>query len=382
MAGVAGMLADIARPYCIIMTTDNHIQATFLVHLLSLLSFLNAFYTFYRRRHYRLFENPINKVPSTPSAQRVRVDSSPVSSSPLWFLPSIVAGDSAESRAHPDSTRDVWEIAVWDPAPLCMQLFTLFSPGHVLVYWCFLPITKENPYPSVTVVTTLLLASILTGQMLILQKSFSQQSKDSSIIHREVMNEYDTKFVHPRSQPLMRDVGTQVITSEPLGSHSPWINDEDLTVETYPPAFVINRGFRTRPNPNYQKFVDPEGAALHQTPPRSWTSGVTAPAIQTPSVFSDNSSPIRPQTAIRQPPLRNSVGGDGGSLGVYSHARSPLKKSASTQFTGPTNQRQSTAHGTRRNISPVKESYSNPSAYERRFANYKDTPARRASGRV
>jgi hypothetical protein len=179
------------------------------VHFLSLLSFLNAFYTFYRHRHYRLFESDVDDIPSTPSAHRVRVDSSPVSSSPLRFLSNIIAGESSEARSHPDATRDVWEIAVWDPTPLSLRMFCLLSPGHVLVYWLLLPAALSDPRPSVTVLTTIVLGCVLSAQLYLLQSNFSQQSKDSSIIHKEVMNEYDTKFVHPRTQPLMRDVGTQ-----------------------------------------------------------------------------------------------------------------------------------------------------------------------------
>src|ERR1700722_2839789 len=137
----------------------------FIVHSLTLISLSNAFYTFYRRRHYRLFEQSIDAPPSTPSAHRVRVDSSPISSSPLRFLSSIIASTNAESRAHPDATRDVWELAVWDPSPLCLQLFCLFSPGHVLVYWLFLPVASLDPRPSVTVVITMILAALLSVQL-------------------------------------------------------------------------------------------------------------------------------------------------------------------------------------------------------------------------
>ncbi|KAL8671064.1 MAG: hypothetical protein Q9168_004412 [Polycauliona sp. 1 TL-2023] len=323
--------------------------ATFAVHILSLLSLANAVYTFYRRRHYRMFESSIDAVPSTPSAHRVRVDSSPVSSSPLRFLSSMLAADNAESRSHPDATRDVWELAVWDPTPLSLRLFCLFSPGHILVYWLFLPTAITDPRPSTTVVTTIALIVLLSTQLTLLQTRFSQQSKDSTVVHKEVLNEYDTKFVHPRTRPLTRDVGIQYSNSGTSSSPG------SASVDTYTPSIVINRGFHTRPNPNYIKHVDPDGPRV--TPTRHYATKDFAPMLPSSATSRDMSSPLRPATAIRQPHFKTNGelrAGDGGSLGVYSHAHSPLRKSASTKFgddrkvkgEGSPLKRSSLAHGT------------------------------------
>jgi hypothetical protein len=314
-------------------------QASFVVHLLSLLSALNAFYTFMRKRHYRLFEASIEKAPSTPSAHRVRVDSSPLPSSPLRFFSNIMSIGSADSRAHPSAERDVWELALWDPHPLAIRLFCLFSPGHVLVYWLFLPTKPSDPRPSVTIATTIFLAALLTVQMSTLSSSFSQQAKDAAIVHKEVLNEYDTKFVHPRTQPLMRDVATQYYEAKAYQARS---DEKYNTVETYTPTHVLNRGFRTSPNPNYVNYVDPDGQSRCRYPARpSLSSQNSGPSVSihgtqlhSPSYVPDPSSPIRiPSSAIQQPQFRTPGGtSDGGNLGVYSHANSPLRKSASSHF--------------------------------------------------
>jgi Protein of unknown function (DUF2418) len=300
------------------------------VHFLSLLSFINAAYTFWRKRHYRLFEASVDAVPSTPSAHRVRVDSSPISSSPLRFLSNMLGADNVQSRAHPDPQRDVWELAVWDPLPICLRLFCYFSPGHVLTYWLFLPTAIADPRPSMTVVTTIVVALLLSIQLSTLQFNFSRQSKDSALISKEVFHEYDTKFVHPRTQPLYRDVGTQFSQQ---ASYRVTRDEKYNFVETHTPTVVINRGFKTNPNPNYSKYTDPDGIASRPAYPHG---PVSTPAIipatqplRTPAHLRDSSSPIRPGTAIRQPQFRpapDSQGGRGGSLGVYSHAGSPLKK--------------------------------------------------------
>lgn len=264
-----------------------------------------------------MFEASIDQAPATPSAQRVRVDSTPMAASPLRYFANAISRP-AESRAHPDAQRDVWELAVWDPLLICVRMFCMFSPGHVLVYWLFLPTQVSDPRPSVTIVTTLFLTALLSVQMSFLSSSFTQQAKDSALVHKEVLREYDNKYVHPRTQPLMRDVGTQF--SE---------EDEANRVDTFTPTFVIQRGFKTSPNPNYVSHVDPEGV----TPRRQPFTTPTASSYKTPGHLRDASPVVRPSaTSIRQPQFRPAPTstGDGGSLGIYSHANSPLRKATST----------------------------------------------------
>jgi hypothetical protein len=291
-------------------------------------SIVNAFYTFSKKRHYRLFENSIDNNPATPSAQRVRVDSSPMMPSPLRYIARALSTESAHSRAHPDAQRDVWELAIWDPSPLCLRLFTLFSPGHVLVYWLFLPTQLSDPRPSVTIVTTIVLTALLSVQMSFISSSYKQQVKDQKVVHKEVFKEYDTKYVQPRTHPLMRDVGTQ------FAGEGPKPEEECNRVETYTPTVLINRGFKTSPNPNYLKHVDPEGF----TPVRQPAASTPASAIfQGPPTISRDGSPLargNSRTSMRQPQFRSTstTTGDGGSLGVYSHANSPLRKSTTTSL--------------------------------------------------
>ena len=303
----------------------TYCQCAFIVHLLTFFSLLNALYTFYRKRHYRLFETSVDAPPSTPSAQRVRVDSSPMASSPLRFLSKIIAATTAESRAHPDATRDVWEIAVWDPIPLSLRLFCLFSPGHVLVYWLFLPTTVYDPRPSTTVLTTIFLGVLLSVQLSMLQSEFSQQSKDTAVIHKEVLHEYDVKYVHPRTSGPVRDVGTQYDIE---------VEEYENTVETYTPTTIINRGYRTNPNPNYARHIDPDGVSglTPDATPKHRSKRMSGNFYTPASVQPQASAAQRPGAAVRQPQFRSS--GEGGSLGVFSHSNSPLRKAASTNQLG------------------------------------------------
>lgn len=266
-----------------------------------------------------MFESSIDQAPATPSAQRVRVDSTPMTASPLRYFANAISG-SADSRAHPDAERDVWELAVWDPLSICVRIFCFFSPGHVLVYWLFLPTQVSDPRPSVTIVTTLFLTAILSMQMSFLSSSFTRQAKDSALVHKEVLREYDTKYVHPRTQPLMRDVATQYSDADA----------QTDKVDTFTPTFVIQRGFKTSPNPNYASHVDPEGITPRRQTFATPTASYKQNSLHTPSHLRDASPVVRPSsTSIRQPQFRPTPTstGDGGSLGIYSHANSPLRKS-------------------------------------------------------
>lgn len=325
--------------------TNVYVQCLAAVQLLTFLCFFNAFYVFCRVRSYRLFEQPVDVAPTTRSAHRVRVDSSPASSSPLRHFQSIIASATASARAYPDAEREVWEINVWDPKHFHLDIFTLFSPGHVVVYWLLLPSTNTDQRPAVTVATAIAVAALLSAQLWALQSSFIQQSKDTSLVHGEVMNEYDTKYVRPSLNHPVRDVGVQTRESAmtPRGTKT-------REVDVYTPTTIVKRGFRTNPNTNYAGQYDPDNLASQPSSSRresgfGTASGFTPPpqpvavgAIPNSYTNAFTQSPLS-RTPLDATPLkshrerlreRSPMKGDGGSLGVYSHAASPLRKAASS----------------------------------------------------
>lgn len=333
-----------------------------------------------RSRYYRLFERNVEQAgPGTPSAQRVRVDSSPASSTPLRLLQGVLSPETAEQRAHPDKTRDVWELKVWDPYPATLRMFCLFSPGHVLIHMLFLPLPMLDPRPSVTVFKCFLLQVILSAQLLLMHSRFSQQSVDTAVIQKEVMHEYDVKYVHPRLHPTVREASTQVSINDGK------IDEEEITIGT--PTTMIQRSFRTHPNPNYSRYIDPDAgkapqarstmspqvkAAMPANPftpsakPRASVPPSFAAQVQQqrhsairrslpPTTMSTGSGgdgpPSTPSAASKTttstttstgtgpnttnynlPPPTNT--GYGGSLGVYTHMNSPLKKATSLSDIG------------------------------------------------
>ncbi|KAK5708696.1 hypothetical protein LTR17_020467 [Elasticomyces elasticus] len=276
-----------------------------------------------------------------------------------WFVwLTVIKSATASSRAYPDAEREVWELAVWDPKPLNLTIFTLFSPGHLLLYFALLPPATLDPRPSFTIITALAFGTLLSLQLGFLKTSFSQQSKDSALVHGEVMNEYDTKFVRPSLNRPVRDVGIQTRESatSPRGVRT-------REVDVYTPTTIVNRGFRTNPNTNYASQYDPdglstpeEGPARHNaaappltTPtPSTYVNGYTQSNYSRPSTSggADFSSPLKPHhERLRE---RSPVKGDGGSMGVYSHAASPLRKAVSSSHLKPS------ANGVGRTASPLK----------------------------
>lgn len=296
-----------------------------------------------RTRKYRLFEVDVEKeYQGSSSVQRVRVQSSPAASSPLRFLTDLVSSESADTRAHPDRTRDVWELQVWDPLPVSLSISCWFGPGHILISMMFLPVTQSD-WPSIVAFKWLVLQGIISCQMYLLQSKFSQQNKDTSVIQKEVLHEYDAKFVHPRLYPMVRDASTQ-ISQDDEG------NDQEY-VGVGTPTTVLRRGFKANPNPNYAKHIDPEGALFRPNMRTGSPGGFFTPLVSRHTDVMASGSAARP-SAMRQSAsgFSNSVArtnspmvnmatnttqiqtqpqSSGGYLGVYTHPSSPLKKAPS-----------------------------------------------------
>lgn len=302
--------------------------SSFVFYSLTIISVLNALFPFNRRRPYRMYEAPIDQDLPTSSARRVRVDS-PMTTNSLfqYFL-----ADGVESRVHPDPHRYVWQLEVWNPLPVSLRLFCLFSPGHVLVYWLSLPAQLSDPHPWMTIFYAISMAVLLSVQMWWLSSCFTQQVWDSTLLNREVAKEYDTKFVYPRTQETpVRDVGTQFAAEN---STEQALDRRVNKVDVDRPRFI--REFKTSPNPNYARHVDPEG--ISPTIRRTMAATTTPDTSLTPMGRYHGTNPSRDvspliRNSIRTPKFRHATTstGDGGSMGIYTHANSPLRKALSSK---------------------------------------------------
>lgn len=315
----------------------------------------------------------------------------------MRYIADMITPESADYRAHPNKAEDVWELSVWDPLPISLRLFCLFSPGHVLVYLVFLPLAPLDPRPSVTVFNTLLVQVVLSCQLLFLASRFAQQAKDNAIIQREVMHEYDTKFVHPRIHPVVRDVGTQISEDQPAHARE--------LVQVGTPTTLIRHSFHARQNPHASseevapirgnvmspQMFTPTNAArrpeAHITADRSHpsTSRKSLPAGYVSSMTSTPGALASPTTGNLN---------FGGSMGIYSHNNSPLKKATSlndmneVEQPSPRNSREMASYEQlqfkhRRQSSPVKHAEvpgstrTNPFAPPRQRTQYERYPSLR-----
>jgi hypothetical protein len=232
----------------------------------------------------------------------------------------------------------------------------------------------------VTVTQTLLLCALLSIQGHFLQKRFSQQGKDTTKIHSEVSKEYDHKFVQPNAhRNPVRDVGTQAPHMRPVwdDNQGEWTAVAEV-VSGKP--YVSPRGFRVGPSA-YAKQQHLDAPAVDVTS-RYRTPDMLSPPPHAPSwanTSSIPSSPIRSPTRPLQTSKRGSAQqysnastttagtastGDGGSLGVYTHAASPLRKAASANLL----RHQSANDGRRREGSPLKRTSTPAGGLHQRFA--------------
>ncbi len=279
------------------------------------------------------------------------------------------------------------------------------------MYWLFLPLPALDPRPSVTVVTMIVLAAILSTQLSLLKTSFSQQAKDSAVIHQQVLHEYNTKFVHPSLTREVREVSTQTppknnVRPSTSAGFAESKHDARVTeVDASNPFFLINRGFHTNPNPayaaqydpdhqstanqTYQRLSRPAANPVLRTPATAYASTSTSTAMNGRTSSAELSSPLRPPptTSYRQPHFRSREGpgpaqADGGSLGVYSHAASPLRKMATSNLH---READGEARARKRETSPVKRT-STPTGLDGQFERLRRdgaglVTARRQSGR-
>lgn len=233
-----------------------------------------------------------------------------------------------------------------------------------------LPLAPLDARPSVTVFKCLAEQVALSALLLALEAKFSQLNKDSRTIQQEVMREYDHKYVRPRLHPTVREAGTQ------CGEDEDGNQVEFVVLGT--PTTQIVRSFRPNPNPNYLAHIDPDSTGRasvgRSTPPSRAESPtftptpmnrlVNRPVRQTgefsmapkarPSPLRQSlpAIPVPVQPASPEKPTMSNAGTStgssyGGSLGVFSHPRSPLKKAASitdmqqaNPFSSPRNSRE------------------------------------------
>ncbi|KAF8201827.1 hypothetical protein BJ912DRAFT_946558 [Pholiota molesta] len=136
-------------------------------------------------------------------AQRIR--------SNLWYAFSyswrFLFGLRPPKRPLPpkEKTSRVLEMDVWDPSEMELELFSIYSPAHALLW---LAMGSSNWLLSILIMGT------AGAQLNVLTHSYTQLLKDKQILSSETMKEYNDIFVNPRLNPIRRDVAVMTHQSE------------------------------------------------------------------------------------------------------------------------------------------------------------------------
>src|SRR5690606_11886918 len=143
---------------------------------------------------------------------------------------------------------------------MSLRLLALFSPVHVALYFLTFPLSHPHTHfttstsKTATYLTVLVMEALLTFQTGHLVRSFERQQTDKQVLSKEVLHEYDQKYVFPRLNSIKRDVATQT-------------QDEHFraSVDVYTP--MLDRRWEVHPNPKYTPFtVDPEQDEFDDVP--------------------------------------------------------------------------------------------------------------------
>lgn len=266
----------------------------------------------------------------------------------------------------------MWELSIWNPLPINVRLFCLFSPLHVLIYMMNFPLAPLDPRPSVTLFGSGLIQVILSIQMWLTASRYEQQAKDNAIIQKEVFNEYDSKFVQPRVHPTVRDVGTQYT----------YMKGHTKPLETWQvgtPTTLVRQSYHSRQQTRAAGSEEPTPIRRHVADQQMLTPSnpPKQAEAQPASNYSRPTSSSRKSLPSGYVSSTTSTGSGlpvssttsnlnfGGNMGVHSHHNSPLKKAQSlysingTADQSPRNSREMAAYEQnmyqhRRQSSPVR----------------------------
>ncbi|KAF9304612.1 hypothetical protein BGZ74_001052 [Mortierella antarctica] len=159
-------------------------------YILVAISLLNTYWLLTSKKTYTLMDRDYYDPPSSNNARLVELDpeDKPWSEKlPGRLVYPLVAP--FLSRSEPEAKHTVWELSVWNPSVLCLNLFCWFSPAQALV---LAGTTMENLY------MTLPIAAAISVQLSYLVHFFQGYVKDRQLVVAEAYREYDNKFVKPR----------------------------------------------------------------------------------------------------------------------------------------------------------------------------------------
>lgn len=183
-----------------------------ILHLLA--SSINCFYTLFSFKDYSLLYSKTDKRPNTPSAKKFlltnEVTDSVVDKVYKFFYNNF--GASREQSSEDESfyteesvsdvnpiEKDIWTLKMWNPSKFSLTLLSTFSPFILLVVRITVKELSMWKLLSLTFTFNMCFHYIIVRRFLVLLQ-------DKQILFLEVLQEYDSKFVKPRTAILKKDM--------------------------------------------------------------------------------------------------------------------------------------------------------------------------------
>ncbi|KFH67857.1 hypothetical protein MVEG_06588 [Podila verticillata NRRL 6337] len=204
-------------------------------YILVAISLFNTYWLLTSKKTYTMMDRDYYDPPSSNNARLAELEPQDIPWSekfPGRLVYPLVAP--FLSRPEPEAKRTVWELSVWNPSVLCLNLFCWFSPAQALV---LVGMTMDNLY------MTLPIAAAIAVQLSYFAHFFQGYVRDRQLVVAEAYREYDNKFVKPRVfvRKFDRSTTTGTDTRELYDEEG-----EEVLRFTAPPSWNMFGGAKTR----------------------------------------------------------------------------------------------------------------------------------------
>ncbi|KAL9715157.1 hypothetical protein Ac2012v2_001817 [Leucoagaricus gongylophorus] len=109
------------------------------------------------------------------------------------------------NKSLPPRSAQIQELSTWSPGMLELELFSLYSPIHALLWLA----TSSSNW-----IIMLFIMGLTGVQLNILVHSYNVLLKDKELVAAEVMNEYNQGFVYPQLYPFRKDAAVMTHEAE------------------------------------------------------------------------------------------------------------------------------------------------------------------------
>lgn len=166
-----------------------------ILSLIVAICLLNTYNMITRKRPYHLLY--CEKKPKSLSIVRVSLSAASQLTNLLIFAFNWVFRKSDQDKADEDNSDQVWQLNMWDPSTFSLYFFIGLNPVNLFL------VHSINYGSSLVVIPLIVAVSVILHFFI---HDFRGLIQDKQIIYQEVLNEYNNKFVKPKTSKLSKDV--------------------------------------------------------------------------------------------------------------------------------------------------------------------------------